>query len=104
MSRVIGPETEIVELAAIVSQALEGNHQVIEATAEAEAEWVDTIVQMARMNEQFLADCTPGYYNNEGKPSERSRQNSSYGGGPVQFFRMLEDWREEGTMQGLEIS
>jgi len=91
-------------IAYIVSQALEGNHQVIEATQEAEEEWVNTIVQLARMNEKFLADCTPGYYNNEGKPSERSRQNSSYGGGPVRFFQMLEDWREDGAMQGLEIS
>ncbi len=90
-------------IAYIVSQALEGNHQVVEATAEAEAQWVDTIVQMARMNEKFLADCTPGYYNNEGKPSERSSQNSSYGGGPVKFFQLLEDWREDGTMQGLDI-
>ncbi len=91
-------------IAYIVSQALEGNHQVVEATADAEEEWVNTIVQLARMNEQFLADCTPGYYNNEGKPSERSRQNSSYGGGPVHFFQMLEEWREDGTMQGLDIS
>jgi cation diffusion facilitator CzcD-associated flavoprotein CzcO len=88
----------------IVSQALEGNHQVIEATEEAEEQWVNTIVQMARTNEKFLADCTPGYYNNEGKPSERSSQNSSFGGGPVVFFKLLEDWREDGTMQGLEIS
>jgi cyclohexanone monooxygenase len=91
-------------IAYIIVQALKGNHQVLEASAEAEEEWVNNIVQMARMNERFLADCTPGYYNNEGKPSERSRQNSSYGGGPVVFFKLLEDWREDGTLQGLEIS
>ena len=30
---------------------------------------------------KFLGDCTPGYYNNEGKPGERSGQNTSYGKG-----------------------
>ena len=34
----------------------EGNHNVVEASAEAEQQWVDTIVSLARMNEKFLAD------------------------------------------------
>jgi len=90
-------------IAYIVNQCLEGNHQVVESTAEAEQEWVDTIISLARMNEKFLADCTPGYYNNEGKPTDRSQQNTSYGAGPVAFFKLLEDWRAEGMMSGLQL-
>jgi len=77
---------------------------VVEASAEAEQEWVDTIVSLARLNEKFLADCTPGYYNNEGKPSERSLQDANYGAGPVAFFKVLEGWREEGLLRGLDLS
>ena len=75
-----------------------------EPSAEAEAAWVSTIIEKARLGESFFAECTPGYYNNEGKVNERSRQNSQYGGGPVEFFQLLAAWREEGTLAGLELS
>ncbi len=88
----------------IITQCQAGNHDVVEASAQAEQQWVDTIVSLARMNEQFLADCTPGYYNNEGKPSERSLQDANYGAGPVAFFQVLADWREEGLMRGLDLN
>ena len=88
----------------IITGCQAGNHNVVEASAEAEQEWVDTIVSLARSNEQFLADCTPGYYNNEGKPSERSLQDANYGAGPVAFFKVLDDWREEGLMRGLDLN
>ncbi len=88
----------------IINHCQAGNHNVVEASPEAEQEWVDTIISLARMNEKFLSDCTPGYYNNEGKPSERSLQDSNYGAGPVAFFKVLEDWREEGLMRGLDLS
>ncbi len=88
----------------IITSCQAGNHNVVEASAEAEQQWVETIVSLARMNEQFLADCTPGYYNNEGKPSERSLQDANYGAGPVAFFKVLDDWREEGLMRGLDLN
>ncbi len=91
-------------IAYIVDQCLQGNQHLVEATEEAESEWVDAIVQYARLNEKFLADCTPGYYNNEGKPQDRSMQNANYGLGPVAFYKLLEDWREEGQMRGLKVS
>ena len=34
-----------------------------------------------RCSQKFLESCTPGYYNNEGRPAERSRRNGSYGAG-----------------------
>jgi cyclohexanone monooxygenase len=52
----------------------------------------------------YLAECTPGYYNNEGQMSERTAKNASFGRGPVVFIKMLEDWRASGTFPGLEIS
>ena len=91
-------------IAYILKGCLEGNQPVVEASAEAEQNWVDTIISLARMNEKFLADCTPGYYNNEGKPSERSLQDANYGAGPVAFFKVLEQWRDDGSLEGLELS
>jgi cation diffusion facilitator CzcD-associated flavoprotein CzcO len=90
-------------IAHIITACQQGNHQLVEATAEAEEQWVQTIISLARNNEKFLADCTPGYYNNEGKPSQRSLQDANYGAGPVAFFKVLEDWRAEGSLEGLDI-
>ncbi len=88
----------------VISQCLQGNHKIVEATAAAEEQWVQTIISMARMNEKFLADCTPGYYNNEGNPSARSLQDTNYGAGSPAFFKALEEWRGEGLMKGMELS
>lgn len=76
----------------------------VEAAKDAEDAWVATIEQLALMREAFLRECTPGYYNNEGKVQAMSRRNASYGAGPVAFTKVLEDWRAEGGMQGLELT
>ena len=48
-------------------------------------------------------DCTPSYYNNEGKPNDRLRQSMPYGDGPIAFFALLKAWREEGKFEGLVL-
>lgn len=91
-------------LAYVLAAAKEREATVIEASAEAEAEWVRTIETLARNNMAFLEACTPGYYNNEGRPAERSVRNSSYGAGPVAFINVLEQWRSAGDLAGLELA
>ena len=57
-------------IAYVIQQAAIRGAQTVQATAEAEGEWVGTIQRLARSGERFLAECTPGYYNNEGKPDK----------------------------------
>jgi cyclohexanone monooxygenase len=90
-------------VAYIVERALADGARTVEASEEAEAEWVATIIRLSRLGLDFLEACTPGYYNNEGRPGERSGQNGFYGGGSVEFFRILRDWRNEGSLRGLEV-
>ena len=90
-------------IAYIIQQVAQSNAKVVEVTEEAEQEWVQEIIKMSRLSESFQAECTPGYYNNEGKPNPKSVQNGSYGAGPVKFFKVIEGWREEGTLAGLEL-
>ena len=90
-------------IAYIIQQVARSNAKVVEVTEEAEQEWVQEIIKMSRLSESFQAECTPGYYNNEGKPNPKSVQNGSYGAGPVKFFKVIEGWREEGTLAGLEL-
>ncbi|HEX4891476.1 MAG TPA: NAD(P)/FAD-dependent oxidoreductase [Alphaproteobacteria bacterium] len=91
-------------LSHIISKMKDSNRTVVEASQEAEDEWVQTIIRKAKLGLRFYAECTPGYYNNEGKPGERSGQNGQYGGSSEEFFRILQQWRDEGEMRGLEIS
>jgi len=91
-------------IAYLLGHAVENGIETIEASEEAEAEWVRTIISLARLGQKFFEECTPGYYNNEGKPGERSGQNGPYGGGSEAFFKLLKDWREEGSLRGLELA
>jgi hypothetical protein len=90
-------------IAYIVKQAHERGVSRIEVSQAAEQEWVDTVISLARFAKDFLESCTPGYYNNEGKLSDRSAQNGFYGGGSVEFFRILQEWRAKGGLEGLEL-
>jgi len=65
---------------------------------------VQTIIDKSIMRQQFLEECTPGYYNNEGKPGDRTAQNNPYGGGPNAYFAIIKQWREDGGMAGLDLA
>ena len=93
-----------IHIAYVVSELLHSGMTRCETTEVAESEWVNTIKAHSTMNLKFLEACTPGYYNNEGRPAERAAQNGSYGRGPVAFARLLESWRDSGQMEGLELS
>ena len=88
----------------ILSHAEKNGITRIETTKEAEDEWVQKIISLSQMNVKFLESCTPGYYNNEGKPSDRAIQNGSFGGGSVAFIQLLENWRADKSFAGLELT
>ncbi|MDJ0848978.1 MAG: NAD(P)/FAD-dependent oxidoreductase [Myxococcota bacterium] len=89
-------------IAYIVSRALREEIRSLEVSAEAEAEWVATVGEMAERSSDFSDNCTPGYYNAEGSSDEKSRVSGFYFGGPMEFVEILEAWRADGTMKGLE--
>jgi cyclohexanone monooxygenase len=75
----------------------------IEPTEGAEKDWVTTIRTKAAITLPFQQECTPGYYNNEGKPGVGlGLTDEQYGGGPIEFHALIRKWREEG-MSGLTI-
>ena len=90
-------------IAHILRAARERGARTVEVSEAAESEWVETIIRLAVIAQDFLESCTPGYYNNEGKPGERSGQNGFYGGGSEEYFRLLREWRATGDLPGLEL-
>ncbi len=75
----------------------------VEATSDAEENWLVQLGESARDIRTFQEQCTPGYYNNEGQPGTAGFLSSSYGTGPMPFFQLLADWRDAGTFAGLEF-
>jgi cation diffusion facilitator CzcD-associated flavoprotein CzcO len=90
-------------VAHIVRSALDDGVRELEATSEAEDEWLQTLADNARNVRSFQEQCTPGYYNNEGRPAEGGFIVNSYGKGPMAFFKLLAEWREAATFPGLEV-
>ena len=92
-------------IAYIVEQSLLRGARTIEPTQEAEADWVRIISETTEARQQFQRDCTPGYYNNEGKPNDGPGWfGGFYSAGAVEFFALLSKWRERGDLQGIELA
>jgi cyclohexanone monooxygenase len=90
-------------IAYIVDHALRHDLRRIEASREAEAAWVRTIQESSLGATEFAESCTPGYYNNEGHPTEGPGWfGGSYGGGAQAFFALLRSWRVRGDLEGLD--
>jgi len=91
-------------VAYVIAYGIENDLRSIEASEPAEAVWVRTIQESASSMGGYQAECTPGYYNNEGKPGEGPGWfGGNFAGGAPAFFKVLRDWRAEGRLEGLEL-
>lgn len=100
-------DDQAVHVSYIIDEVKKRGKQIAEPTIEAEQQWVDHIVELAGSGaaaSKFLQDCTPGYYNREGQPTTANVQNSTYVPGINAFNKLLKDWREAGTMDGVELN
>jgi cation diffusion facilitator CzcD-associated flavoprotein CzcO len=88
-------------IAVVVKHALENGFRETEVTREAEDKWVDLLLTgVGRMIGG--PDCTPGYYNNEGRePGPAARLNVGHPAGATAYFRYIDAWRNTGEFEGL---
>jgi cation diffusion facilitator CzcD-associated flavoprotein CzcO len=88
----------------ILSRAVSEAIDVVEVSLDAEEAWCGEIDRKATNQEAFMRECTPSYFNFEGDIGRRNVRNSQYGGGPTEFYRLIAEWRDLGTMPGLELT
>ena len=89
----------------LLGEARTRSAEVVETTPEGVESWQQELRSKARMNDWFYEQCTPGYYNNEGQPGKNTiAWGASYGAGSIPFFRILKEWRESGTFEGMRLS
>lgn len=59
----------------------------VEVTQEGEERWVRHCIEKAQARGDYFENCTPGYYNNEGRTGDRNVQNGFSGGGGSVAYR-----------------
>ena len=89
----------------IIKQVMDRGLRYSHPTKEAETQWVAEIKRLAVVAARFLANCTPGYYNNEGhfEPGADGFGANAYAPGINAFNALMKKWREKGDLEGLEL-
>jgi len=88
-----------------------GGNVVFEPTVEAEEEWSMRVLSKAAAF-AAMAGCTPSYLNREGEIDRvssmedrmKAARGSIWGEGIASYVKILEEWRDEGTLRGLEVT
>jgi len=101
-------EVQVEHMAHIIQQTLARGARSVEVSQAAQDEWVRHMRETEVDRTEWIRDCTPGYFNNEGKPDLDEHGNEKfrfylgdlYGPGWDAFVKVLEDWRNAG-MPGL---
>jgi cation diffusion facilitator CzcD-associated flavoprotein CzcO len=89
----------------VIQHAKRSEARAIEPSPEAEAQWLEAIERTESKSRDYQLDCTPGYYNNEGQLDKGPGfVGGLYGGGPIEFQKIVDEWLANGEMKGLKFS
>jgi cyclohexanone monooxygenase len=89
----------------LVSTWVRRGATTIEATREAEEEWLSAMNEASEKPKAFYEDCTPSYLSSEGeKDNPHGMLANNFGGKPTEFFDMLSAWRATGRLEGVTIA
>jgi len=89
----------------IASEALKRGAAVVEPTQEAQDAYIAHLRSVAVDNSEYVNSCTPSYFNNEGdETKKRHIFGEPWGEGYYAFEAMLEAWRADGRLEGLELT
>lgn len=75
----------------------------IEATVEAEDEWLNTLWEASTPLARYNRACTPSYGNSEGARTMLAARSAVFPGPLMDYAEHLERWRDAGTLEGTKI-
>lgn len=90
--------------AALVRRLLDEGIAAIEVSEAAEERWSQTIKDRSKNDPEYQSVCTPSYYNAEGKNDHTAAYTTTFGGGPFEYIRILQDWLAAGLMRDVELT
>ncbi|MDG1409894.1 MAG: NAD(P)/FAD-dependent oxidoreductase [Acidimicrobiales bacterium] len=88
----------------LIKECLEQGISEIEATPEAEEEWLGVLYTVVGGIARYSQTCTPGYYNSEGQRTAKAARNLVYAGSLLDYSEYLVQWRNAGDFAGTKIS
>jgi len=92
-------------IATVVAEAKRQGTTRVEVSQKAQDDWVALLLTGPGRMMMGSADCTPGYYNNEGQAmGPGAKYNVGYPYGASAYFRYIDGWRKSGTFEGLEFA
>ncbi|HPU15770.1 MAG TPA: monooxygenase, partial [Polymorphobacter sp.] len=92
-------------IATIVRHAIDTGAKKVDVIPEAQKKWVEFVLTSPGGMAGIAPDCTPGYYNNEGKGYQESALfGAGHPAGAVAFFSYIDDWRKSGKFEGLAFN
>ncbi len=91
-------------IAAVLADVKARDVKSLDPTQQAEEDWLALVTAPNAMTE-YLANCTPGYYNAEGnaKAANDGFLQGHYPEGGLRFYEMLAEWRAKGDYAGLIV-
>jgi cyclohexanone monooxygenase len=91
--------------AAIVATCRDLGIETIEATPEAEEDWLMVLYGAAAGAAVYAQTCTPSFYNSEQQePDAKAARNLVYAGSVIDYLGHLERWREAGELAGTKVT
>ncbi|MFM7059788.1 MAG: flavin-containing monooxygenase [Actinomycetes bacterium] len=87
----------------LIRHCLDEHIASIEATVEAEDDWLQTLWQRSGAIAQYNRTCTPSYGNSEGAKTMLAARGAVYPGSLMAYVRLLEAWRATGTLEGTRV-
>lgn len=93
-------------VAALTARFLRAGVTVAEVTAEAEQRWADELARVHVDRTRYDAECTPSYYNNEGKLDDPKPtvMGGQYGPGPLGYLAVFREWAATGVDRDIAIT
>ncbi len=91
--------------AILIKKTIDAGVSSFDVIKDAEDRWRRTMQDKAPPIQKFLAECTPGYLNNEGQVDDSALRLSIYGGGSIEYADILKRWRNgDGLERDLEFA
>ncbi|MEY3362092.1 MAG: hypothetical protein RL531_1811 [Actinomycetota bacterium] len=87
----------------LIRHCLDEGIASIEATVEAEDDWLQTLWQRSGAIAQYNRTCTPSYGNSEGAKTMLAARGAVYPGSLMAYVRLLQAWRDTGELEGTRI-
>jgi len=97
-------ELQISVITNVIIHAVRNGVDVAEVSQKAEDAWIKHCVQVASLRNSFYEECTPGYYNMEGRADLRKARNVVYGAGPVAYTEILRKFVDNNKFEGFEFT